>query len=58
MWKGHWEEEFDEDIKGDDELLMVSKEMKSPDNNTEPIVKIDDEKCKADNVGWSNWCNS
>lgn len=44
------EEEFDEDIKGDEELLMVSKEMKSPDNNTEPTCKIDDEKCKADNV--------
>ena len=44
------EEEFDEDIKGDEELLMVSKEMKSPDNNTEPLVKIDDEKSKADNV--------
>ena len=44
------EEEFDEDIMGDEEVLMVSKEMNSPDNNTEPIVKVDDEKCKADNV--------
>ena len=44
------EEKFDEDIKGDEELPMVSKEMKNTDNNTELIVKLDDEKHKADNV--------
>ena len=44
------EKEFDEDIKGDEELLMVSREMKSIDNNTEPIVKIDDEKLNVAEV--------